>query len=317
MNWNDMVLVAHQFLFHAVSATVAGSVFVLSALTLERILAWKNSCLHLVWLKLANLFYLLPIASVLVMILRMDYSKERITWTSSFGMVLTHPMRIVYSVMAGIWCVGLLVGCVVRMVEYHRLILALRGNVPVEDDKCIELFQQYKKNYRLRRVSIYQNDLVEVPITVGILSPQIILPYKSYEAKELHMILRHEMNHIKAGDLFWKRINLLVTFLHWWNPFSYILLRKMVLRQEIARDIETCEVNEYFTMREYGSYLSGVETTRKDRVFLSSLGSCKKDIEWRIEAMVRGRKAKRWVVAVSCMVLSVVSVVPSYAAYPD
>ena len=151
-------------------------------------------------------------------------------WLSSFGMVMTMPMRIVYSIAAGIWFGGLLCGVVVRIHEYHRLVVALRGNVPVEDDRCVELFEQYKSYYQLKCVEIYQNDLVEVPIAVGILRPQIILPYRSYNEKELHMILRHEMHHVKAWDLLWKRLNLLVTFLHWWNPFSYILLKRMVLR---------------------------------------------------------------------------------------
>lgn len=312
MNWNDVALVAQQFLFYMTLTTVAGSMFVLVALIFERIPSWKNSCLHLVWMKIATLFYVLPIAAVLFF--RMNLSEDGMKWLSSFGMVMTLPMRIVYSIAAGIWFGGLLCGVVVRIHEYHRLVVALRGNVPVEDDRCVELFEQYKTYYQLKRVEIYQNDLVEVPITVGILRPQIILPYRSYKEKELHMILRHEMHHVKALDLLWKRLNLLVTFLHWWNPFSYILLKRMVLRQEMTRDMEACVTNEYFTMAEYGAYLSGVEVTQKDRVFLSSLGSSKSEIVWRIEAMARGKKHKKWVAVVSCMVFSFVSVVPSYAA---
>ncbi len=314
MNWSNVALFAQRFLFCMTSTTVAGSVLVLVVLMLEKIPSWKDNRLYLVWLKIATLLYLLPIASVLVMVLRMNFFGERVVWTSPFGMVLTLPMRIAYSIAAGVWCGGLLFGIVVRIKEYHRLTVALHGNVPVDDDKCVELFEQYKADYRLKRVELYQNDLVEVPIAVGILRPKIILPYRSYEEKELHMILRHEMNHVKAGDLFCKRVNLLVTFLHWWNPFSYILLRRMVLRQEIARDRDTCEANAYFTMKEYGAYLSGVEITKEDKVFLSGLGSSENEIVWRIEAMARGKKHKKWVAVVSCMVFSIISVVPSYAA---
>ena len=187
---------------------------------------------------------------------------------------------------------GLLFGISVRITEYRRLNMALQGNVPVNDDKCVELFEQYKAEYRRNRVELYQNDLVEVPVTVGILKPKIILPYRSYEEKELHMILGHEMNHVKAGDLFWKRVNLLVTFFHWWNPLAYILLKRMVLRQEMTCDRKTCEVNAYFTRKEYGVYLVNVEIIKEDKVFLSSLGSSENEIVWRIEAMARGKNIK-------------------------
>ena len=314
MNWIDMALFAQRFLFCMTSATVAGSVLVLAVLMLEKISSWEDSRLYLIWLKIATLLYLLPIAAVLVMVLRMDFLGERIVWTSPFGMVLTFPMKIAYGIAAGVWCIGWLRGMIVRMKEYHGLVVALHGNVPVDDDKCVKLFEQYKNEYRRKKVELYQNDLLEVPITVGIWKPKIILPYKSYEEKELHMILRHEINHVEAGDLFWKRLNLLVTFLHWWNPFSYLLLKRMVLRQEMARDRETCEANAYFTMKEYGAYLSGLEMTREDKVFLSSLGSSQNEIVWRIEALVKGKKTKKWVAVVSCMTLTVLSVVPSYAA---
>lgn len=72
------------------------------------------------------------------------------------------------------------------------------------------------------------------------------------------MILEHEMNHILRGDLIWKKLGLLVTFIHWWNPLAYILLEKLILQEEIECDIKTCDNNTNFTPREYGYYLSGM-----------------------------------------------------------
>lgn len=73
MNWNDVALFTQRFLFCMTTTTVAGSAFVLVVLILEKIPSFKNSCLHLAWLKMTTLLYLLPIVSALVMVLRMDF----------------------------------------------------------------------------------------------------------------------------------------------------------------------------------------------------------------------------------------------------
>lgn len=314
MNWSNISILAQRCFFCAATAAVAGSALVIILLLLERIPRWKNSRLHLVWIKMAQILYLFPIAAVSVVGSRIDFSFGFADHISTFWTVTTSLMQKIYGIITGIWLTGMLIGIFFRIAQYCKLKRILRGNIPVTDDMCRNLIQKYKKNYKLKQVEVYQNDFVCCPISVGIFRPRVILPLKNYKEKELHMILGHEMNHIRKCDLFWKKSGLLVTFIHWWNPLAYILLYKLILREEIDCDIKTCEDSTDFTMKEYGLYLSGMDENQNNMVFSSALCKSNKDIFRRLEGMVKGEKYKKWTAVISCLILSFLATVPSYAA---
>lgn len=67
-------------------------------------------------------------------------------------------------------------------------------------------------------------------------------------------------------------------------------------------------------MKEYGLYLCNMDENYDDLVFVSALCKSKRDLLRRLESMAECKKYKKWIAMVSCMLLSLVSVVPSYAA---
>lgn len=314
MNWIEHTIWIQRFFFCAVTAQAAGNAFVIILLVVERIGRWKNSRLLLPWMKCAQILFLIPIAGAVVIGSRMDVTSNGILWISDFWTSTSPEIQKIYFVIICIWMAGLGFGIIFRAVQYYKLKYIIRGNIPVEDEVYLHFFDIYKEKFKMKKVRIFQNDLTQFPITFGLFHPRIILPVLKYAEKELHMILEHEMNHIRNRDLFWKKVGILNTFLHWWNPFVYILLKKLILQEEIECDIKTCENNCYFTMKEYGMYLSGMNENYDDMVFTSALCKSKKDLFRRLEGMVRGKKYKKWIAAVSCLVLSFLSVVPSYAA---
>lgn len=314
MDWSDLAIGAQRFFFCAVTTAVAGSVFVIILFILEHTSKWKNSRMRLVWIKIALILYLFPIAAVLVMKSRMGLYSGGIFWISEFWMVSTLPMRKIYILIEAIWLFGLAIGFVFRVIQYCKLNRILKGNIPIEDSKCQKLIDEYKEKKGCRHVKFLQNDLVPFPMTVGSIRPEIILPVTMYTEKELHMVLEHELNHIRSHDLVWKKVALMVTFIHWWNPLTYFLLEKLILQEEIECDIRTCENSDHFTMKEYGFYLSGMPDGNDDGIFVSALCKSKKDLCRRLEGMVKGKKYKKRTVIVSCIALSMLAVIPSYAA---
>lgn len=314
MNWTRLSILIQRFFFCTEVSAVAGSIVVLLLLLTERFSKWKYSRLGLVWIKTAVILYLIPFAFVIVFVQRLDISIYGIAWLSEFWHVSTSPMRLVYLPAACIWLLGLAPGIIFHIVQYRKLKYILKGNVPLEDKNCQKLICEYKDKYGLKHVEVYQNDLIGFPVSVGILRPQIVLPAKTYAEKELHMILEHEMNHIRNHDLAWKKLELLVVFIHWWNPLTYVLLRKLILQEEIECDIKTCENNRLFTKKEYGMYLAGMEENEDDMVFASALCKSKKDLFRRLEGMVRGKSYKKRTAVISCITLSLIAVIPSYAA---
>ena len=314
MNWIDFGIIPQNLFYGMVTSSAAGSFLVILILLLELSEKFRNSRLKLPWIKIAQLLFLLPVATIFVIYTRALTDGAELAWSSDFWRVSTVPMRKFYAVLTAIWMSGMLFGLSFRIKQYWKLRTILKGNILVEDPQCEVLIVWYKDKYGLKKIEFYQNDMVTFPMTTGSFRKKIILPIKDYTEKELYMILEHEINHVKSYDLLWKKIGLFITFIHWWNPFSYILLRKLILQLEIECDIKTCENNDHFSMKEYGYYLAGMEEEKNDLIFLSALSKPKKGIIRRLEGMVNGKKCKKWMVAVSCTVLVVAASIPSYAA---
>lgn len=58
---------------------------------------------------------------------------------------------------------------------------------------------------------------------------------------QMHMILEHEMNHIRNRDLLWKRFYLAVLGIHWFNPLVYLLAKKEIYLEEVICDRQSVE----------------------------------------------------------------------------
>lgn len=314
MSWIKWTFAQNLF-YGMITATVAGSVLVILMMLLEQTPQYRNSRLKLLWMKLAQILYLFPIMALVVILTRASFSVNgSIAWTSDFWRASTPPVRSTYRIFMIIWLVGLLFGVMFRILQFWKLHEILKGNISIENELCQRMIGEYQTKYQLKTIAFYQNDMIEFPICVGDFRPRIILPVKEYTEKELHMVLEHELHHIKNHDLAWKKVGLVTTFIHWWNPIVYFLLYKMILQEEIECDIRTCESNKYFTMKEYGFYLSGMSESQDDMIFVSALCKSKKDLFRRLEGMVKGKKITKKMIMVSCCILATLAAVPSYAA---
>lgn len=80
---------------------------------------------------------------------------------------------------------------------------------------------------------------VDGPMVVGLLRPTILIPRalaNRLEPDALHDILRHEIAHIRRGDL-WLTTSLRAAMvLFWWNPFLRLIHARLDLAREMACD---------------------------------------------------------------------------------
>ncbi|WP_262694405.1 ankyrin repeat domain-containing protein [Kordiimonas aquimaris] len=77
------------------------------------------------------------------------------------------------------------------------------------------------------------------PVVIGILKPFIVVP-KSFEKKfnkvERNLILAHEREHIRSGDLRINAFAAIVQCLNWFNPVVHFAMRAFRVDQELACD---------------------------------------------------------------------------------
>ena len=124
-----------------------------------------------------------------------------------------------------VWLIGFLL--LLLKVGYGLIFLkGFRfGLVRVADEKFGVLANNVAAAFpKNRSPELYISPKVESPITIGLLSPIVIIPEKLYgtlNENELKSILLHELAHIYHCDHVVGLIKRIVLAAYWWNPLAY------------------------------------------------------------------------------------------------
>ena len=87
------------------------------------------------------------------------------------------------------------------------------------------------------RDNIYRSGMVLSPVLTGLIHPKIILPDSlDPDSAEGKIVLAHENTHKRRLDNLWRLLAICVTCLHWFNPFSWIMLKVFFTDMELACD---------------------------------------------------------------------------------
>lgn len=187
-----------------------------------------------------------------------------------------------------IWFVGIIL-VLGRFVFLHVKWGFIRKSAsPVENRFILDFKQKrIKKSY----VSIKQGDYVQSPVTYGVLSPVILLPYNIANVREIELecMLLHEYAHICRYDIAKKYLLVAITCLHWFNPFVWVMYLLVVRDIEIACDEAVLCGADETRRKEYANVL--VSFAERNSVLpQSQLGFGWNIIEERIVAIMRRKK---------------------------
>lgn len=80
------------------------------------------------------------------------------------------------------------------------------------------------------------SDEIGMPVMTGLFVPTILMPPLQLSDREAECVLRHEWCHFLHGDL-WKKLlfNILCAFM-WWNPFVYVIRKRLSYILEVNCD---------------------------------------------------------------------------------
>lgn len=154
--------------------------------------------------------------------------------------------------------------------------------------------------------NIWQSEYTDSPFVLGLLRPQIYLPYY-IQSKDLPHVIAHEQAHIRRGDHWWKPLGYLILALHWFNPvlwLSYILL---------CRDIESaCDEAVIATMdkparQAYSTALLHC-SIRKNHIAACPLAFGEVGVKERVTSVMNYKKPGIWIILtalVACLIVAV------------
>ncbi|KGJ98506.1 M56 family metallopeptidase [Thalassotalea sp. ND16A] len=129
-----------------------------------------------------------------------------------------------------IWLLGC--GVVIMLCLYSHYQLSLANSLQAVNN----LQAQIQLPSALK---IYQSDKVASPLLVGLVGQKLILPQnfqQLYSARQLAMIIEHEVCHFQRKDTLCNLIALLLISLFWFNPLIWLGYKSFRRLQEVSCD---------------------------------------------------------------------------------
>ena len=173
-----------------------------------------------------------------------------------------------------------------------------------------------------KKVKVLYSDAAQQPITMGIIHSAIVLPENDLEPEEEEMVIRHELQHIKAGDLIINVMAVILISLHWYNPLVYYMVREMKHVQELKCDFAvTKNMNEEQRLKYSNLILAFARKTAESNALISTLSGDKKKLWERMDKIMTGNRKKRgagWMIpilTILCIFSSVLTTLAYDAPY--
>lgn len=139
-----------------------------------------------------------------------------------------------------IWLVGVVLLIVRKGYQYTSFIISIRKErEPVVDLNVLSVYSNVVKQLEVyKKPTLYLSNQLGSPMLIGILKPSIYLSSHTMGMDDSSMsyILHHELIHYKRYDFLYKWVCELVLILHWFNPFVYLMNKRINKQCEIACD---------------------------------------------------------------------------------
>jgi len=205
-----------------------------------------------------------------------------------------------------IWFIAvafLFAGKIRKMRKFKKQIL--KFNSSDVDRETLDLFLQCKKQLKVRgRITLRTSEYIKTPLTFGLIKPFVVFPKTDMNADEKRIAFTHELTHIKNGDLWIKFSAFIISTIHWFNPFTHLLCRKIsVISEEYCDECVTKSMtNEEKVL--YGNLILKVacDISAPQAKFCSTLSAPTKNLKRRLLNMINTKKSHKSMVALSVFV---------------
>ena len=222
-----------------------------------------------------------------------------------------------------IWAAGFAAGAAMLFVGVVRLMRIGSHAEAVQDSRWTGMTRRVAATYGLRRhVTILQTDAADLLATWGLFRPRVLLPShaRDWSDDRVHVVLCHELAHIRRHDWFVQISAEAVRTVFWFNPLIWIACTR--LRRESEQACDDAVLERDIPAREYASHL--LELARKCRrpriSWASGMPMARPStLERRIAAMLnpglnRTALSRRAVVLTAALLLAVTLPIAAFRA---
>ncbi|MFV5916532.1 M56 family metallopeptidase [Bacillus cereus] len=145
-----------------------------------------------------------------------------------------------YTICIYIWLTGVILLIVATFIMNKRLLLYIKKQPVITDEKIIQIFKECKQSMSVRQdIPLLVSGKVSSPTVFGFIRPKLLLStvhMEILEEQQLRYIFHHELAHIKRRDVGvnWIMHGLLI--LNWFNSILWYAYSCMREDQELACD---------------------------------------------------------------------------------
>ena len=155
----------------------------------------------------------------------------------------------IMTIILSLWGAGVVLLAVFRICQYQYMRRKYLENSSVcTKQNVMNILIEIAGEYSIKKVpSVKESTIYTSPMLMGYFNTALILPKADYSNAELEAVIRHEMNHYKSKDLWYKLLMLVVCDIYWFNPI-FRLMKRMAFQ-----DVEyVCDENATRSMSSAG-----------------------------------------------------------------
>lgn len=179
----------------------------------------------------------------------------------------------VADLLATVWVAGIVLFLIYRFSGYFIFLHEIRRwSRPVDDSDTIAILKTEMSEMEVRRtISFLFCKKISSPMMTGFFRPMLLLPETDYAADDLRLILKHELIHLKRGDIWYKLFLSSANAIHWFNPVIWLMVRKASEDTELVCDMEVVQGQGEDYRKHYGeTILSAVRKSTICRTVFST-----------------------------------------------
>lgn len=128
------------------------------------------------------------------------------------------------------------------------------------------------------------------------------MPDGEYSAEELHFILKHELVHLKRGDVCLKLLLTTANAIHWFNPLIWLMRKEATVDMELSCDERVTQGADYAQRKAYTETLLSTlhKQCTKRTVLSTQFTEEKSDEETVSKYLTQQYKEKRYQYLIAC-----------------
>lgn len=180
------------------------------------------------------------------------------------------------------------------LTDYHVIgFVRIKELINMRSRRCEEPYlcgvvQEICEEYRIRSApQIFFCEEISSPMLLGYGHTQLLMPDRTYTETDLNMIVRHELQHKKNNDLWYKLLIMFVCDLYWFNPVMIIMRRLAYQDVECVCDTQVLHRLPAKERKAYGNIVLShmVKGSEWDIVYGTSIFTGKRAAKLRIRNM--------------------------------